>query len=299
MIETYRRASTTRLLSALFTGVIYVALILLGVIALMPLLLALSNSFKQWSGFLRVPPEWLPSVPVLDNYKYLFLKEFRDISGSIVRSGIAASFWRWIFNTVFVAAVVTTANLFFGTLSGYAFAKMRAAGREFLFWLGMSLLLFPPIFNLVPLYQMIVTWGWLNTYWALIVPQIGGNMFLSRQFISRLPSSLIDAARMDGSSEFKIYRRVILPLSKPLVAILAIFGFIGQWNSFRWPLIVTQSTDMRLIQVGLALLTRGEGGTNLSTMMAGAIVTALPMFVIFFVFQNYFMKGLTAGAMKW
>lgn len=297
MIDRHEVRSWERWSNRLVLGGIYVFLVAVAIFALAPLLLAISNSFKPWAGFLRVPPEFIPSAFTLDNYKYLFVKEFWDITGTFRRSLVAEHIPRWVLNTGIVTAVVTTSNVFLGTLSGYAYAKMRAPGREFLFWMSMAVLVFPSFFNLVPVFVMLRQWGWINTYWGLIIPQMGGNMFLSRQFIKRLPSSLIDSARMDGSSEFKIYRRVILPLSKPLVAVLGIFSFTGQWNSFLWPLIVTSTPEMRTLQVGLAMMTR-EFDTNLSVLMAGAIVTAIPVFIVFVFFQRYFITGLTVGALK-
>lgn len=296
MPERYEIGLLARGRSSVTHVALYLLLGVLAIFSLAPLLLAFSNSFKPWTGFMKVPPEWIPLRPTLDNYKFLFVREFYDITGAFQRSPIAPYFWRWIFNTLFVAVVVTSINVFVGTLSGYAFAKMRSPDREFLFWLNMAMLVFPGIFNLVPVYLMMRDWGWLNTYWGLIIPQLGGNMFLSRQYMKRLPSPLVDSARMDGCSEFKIYSRVILPLSKPLVAILAIFGFTGQWYSFKWPLIVTTKLDLRTIQLGLAVMAREA--PNMGVLMAGAIVTAIPIFIIFFLFQDYFMKGLTVGAIK-
>jgi multiple sugar transport system permease protein len=150
----------------------------------------------------------------------------------------------------------------------------------------------------VPLYQMMFQFGWMNTYAALIIPALVGpaNLFLMKQFMQTLPSSLIDSARVDACPEWRIFLRVVLPMAKPGIAVLAIFTFMGYWNGFFWPLIVTQTSEMRTLTVGLTSVRYGS--FDYGSLMAGSLVAAAPMFLVFLVFQRYFLKGLTVGAVK-
>jgi multiple sugar transport system permease protein len=151
---------------------------------------------------------------------------------------------------------------------------------------------------LVPLYKLMVDLGWINTYQGLILPALVGpaSLFLMKQFMSTLPSSLIDSARVDACPEWRIFTRIVVPLARPGIAVLAIFTFMGYWNSFIWPLIVTTSSEMRVLTVGLTLVRFGP--FDFGSLMAGSVVAALPMFVVFLAFQRYFLRGLTVGAVK-
>ena len=195
-------------------------------------------------------------------------------------------------------SVITLAHVVFYTMAGYAFAKLHFPGRRILFGVVLVTLTMPLYVIVVPLYKMMADLGWINTYAGLIFPALVGpaSLFLMKQFMSTLPSSLIDAARVDACSEWRIFLQVVLPLAKPGVAVLAIFTFMGYWNSFFWPLIVTQTTDMRVLTVGLTLVRFGP--FDYGSLMAGSVIAAAPMFIVFLVFQRYFLRGLTIGAMK-
>jgi multiple sugar transport system permease protein len=247
------------------------------------------NSFEPAMSFTVYPPQMLPVTPTLDNYGIL-----------LKRTPMA----RWFFNTGLVSVSRTLGAIFFGSLAGYAFAKLKFVGREVIFWALMTTLMIPSFITIIPQYQVVKNLGWINSYLALIVPGLTGGvwaMFLMRQFVKTLPTELIESARIDGAGEFGIFARIILPLMKPGLAVLGIFTFIGNWNSFLWPLLVTTSVDMRVLSVGMALIRGGIGEANILVMgqvMAGSTLVAIPMIVVFLIFQRYFLQGITIGAIK-
>lgn len=269
--------------------VAYTILTAWAIFSLFPMYWMFKNSFEPAMSMYVFPPNLLPVNPTLENFEVL-----------IQRVPMA----RWTFNTAFVAVVRTIAAIFFGALAGYAFAKLRFFGREVIFWVFISTLMIPAFITVIPLYQVVLRLGWIDTYAALIVPGISGGvwvMFLMRQFAKTLPTELIESARIDGASEVNIFARIILPLMQPAIAVVGIFVFIGSWNSFLWPLLVTNSLEMRLLAIGLALL---RGGTvaaadaSQGVILAGATLAALPMIIVFLVFQPYFLRGITVGALK-
>ena len=200
---------------------------------------------------------------------------------------------RSLFNSIFVASVVTLSNMLLGSMAGYAFAKLRFPGRDIIFIALISAMMIPWQIFLIPGFVIVKHLGWLNTYWALIIPNLAMpfGIFLCRQYIVSIPDGLIEAARIDGYSEFGIYRKVILPLITPALAALAIFTFLSQWNSFVWPLVVTQSSSMRTVPLIIAVL-NGQFGSNFAMVMAGALVVTLPMLIVFLIFQRQFIKGV-------
>ena len=200
---------------------------------------------------------------------------------------------RSLINSIFVAGTVTLSNMFLCSLAGYAFAKLRFPGRDALFLALISAMMIPWQVFLIPGFIIVKNLGWLNTYRALIVPNLAMpfGIFMCRQYMMSIPDGLIEAARIDGYNEFGIYWRVILPLITPALATLAIFTFLSQWNSFVWPLIVTQSSQMRTVPLIIAVL-NGQFGANFAMMMAGALVVTLPMLLVFLLFQRQFIKGV-------
>ncbi|NEW07844.1 carbohydrate ABC transporter permease [Paenibacillus sp. SYP-B3998] len=208
--------------------------------------------------------------------------------------------WRWLLNSLIVSSVLTVTNLFFASMAGYAFAKLKFPGRNAIFWVLLSTMMIPAQVTLIPLYVLMINVFQLgDSYTAIILPTIVsvGNIFLMKQYMSTLPTSLIHAARIDACSEFGIFYKIILPMAKPGLAVLAIFTFVASWNDFFWPLLVTNSNEMRTIQVGLANFKFAES-TDYGAIMAGASIGALPMMVLFFSLQRYFLQGITIGAVK-
>lgn len=262
---------------------VYALLVAFAIATLMPLLWMISTAFKSNELVLRMPPQLIPTAPTIQN----FVSFFRQMS-----------VWRWILNSIFVVAVITAGHVLTHSMAGYALAKLRFPGRRALFWVVLATLTIPLQVIIVPLYKMMVDFKWINTYYGLIVPALVGpsSLFLIKQFMSTLPTSLIDAARVDGCPEWRIFWKIVLPLAKPGIAVMAIFTFMGFWNSFFWPLVVTQTREMRTLTVGLTMVRYSQ--FDYGTLMAGSVVAAAPMFVVFLAFQKYFLRGLTIGAVK-
>ncbi len=278
------RDAAFRVARIVLKTIVYGILIVWAGVSLLPIYWMLSTSVKAATTMLSIPPQWIPNPISLAHYETI-LK--------------LSALPRWVFNTAFVSFVVTIGNLFFSSMAAYAFAKLRFPGSGLLFWFLLSLIMVPFAVVWVPLFIMVSNLKLINTYWILIVPGLASvwNMFLLKQFIQTLPTSLIDCARIDATSEFGIFLKIILPLAKPGLAVVAIFTFIGQWNSFFWWLLFTNSKEMRNLTVGLAQY-RYEHTIDYGPLMAGASISAIPVIIIFLLFQRYFMQGLTIGALK-
>ena len=236
------------------------------------------SSVKPPDELYTYPPRFYVAQPTFDPYMELFT---------------LLPMARALFNSLFVASSVTLSNMFFCSLAGYAFAKLRFPGRDAIFLAFISAMMIPWQVFLIPGFVIVKHLGWLNTFWALIIPNLAMpfGIFLCRQYIMSIPDGLIEAARIDGYNEFGIYGRIILPLLTPALATMAIFTFLSQWNSFVWPLIVTQSSTMRTVPLIIAVL-NGQFGANFAMIMAGALVVTLPMLVVFLLFQRQFIKGV-------
>jgi multiple sugar transport system permease protein len=278
-------------LEDLFTVAGYGVLTIWAVLALFPLYWMIKNSLEPNQLLAIWPPRLLPNWEKLTPENYLALLQRFPLP-------------RWFFNSVLVAMTRTAGAVFFGSLAGYAFAKLKFFGRETIFWTLMAVLMLPSFILIIPQYQIIQALGMYDTYWAMILPGLSGgiwSMFLMRQFMRTLPSELIESARMDGAGEFTIFLRVMAPLARPGMAVLGIFQFIGNWNNFVWPLIVTSDKLMRTLPVGLGLLTSPKDTGQvvpIGEIMAGATIAAVPMILVFLFFQRYFLRGITIGAVK-
>jgi ABC-type glycerol-3-phosphate transport system permease component len=255
-----------------------------------PLYWMLATSFKVQSSVFAAPPQWIPSPWTLANYRDVFT---------------LLPFARYFLNSVVVTGAIVVLNIVFDLAAAYAFAKLRFPGRDFLFFTLLITLMVPFQVNLIPLFRIMVSLHQIspvlgvNTYFGLIAPsaiQVFG-IFLLRQFIRTIPDEILDCARVDGASEFAILRSIVFPLAVPGLATLAIFTFLGAWNDFLWPLLITQTDQMRTLPVGLALLARRQE-INWGDTMAGTVITALPMIAVFLVLQRRFIEGLTQGAIK-
>jgi multiple sugar transport system permease protein len=208
--------------------------------------------------------------------------------------------YRWLLNSLIVASAVTISNVFFASMSGYAFSKLRFKGRTVLFSVLLIAMMIPYQVTQVPLYILIVNVFHLqNTYSALILPGLVTvyNIFLAKQFMNSIPSEILECAKIEGCNQFQIYFKIIMPLSKTVLAVMAILTFMDSWNTFFWPLLVTNTMDMETIQVGLKNF-RFANTTYFAPMMAGATISSLPMFILFFSLQKYFLEGVTVGAVK-
>jgi multiple sugar transport system permease protein len=266
------------------TLVLHAVLILAAVLTLLPLLWMVSVSLMPASEANRLPPPLWPSRVTLEHYQTLF-----------TRLNLA----RYLLNSALLAAVITLISLFLNSMAGYAFAKFRFAGRERLFQVLLAALVIPAQVTMLPLFLMLKSLGFINTYWGVIVPGMTSifGIFLIRQFALSIPDSLLDAARIDGAGEFRIYWFLVLPLCRPMLVTLAIFTFMGTWNDFMWPLIVLTDSDMYTLPVALANLV-GEHALDTELMMAGAVLTVLPVMLVFLFLQKYYMAGLLLGGVK-
>ncbi|MCI0691427.1 carbohydrate ABC transporter permease [candidate division KSB1 bacterium] len=241
-------------------------------------------SFKSLDEILVYPPKWLPDEFQIENY----LDAFR-----------AAPFARFYFNSVVVAVAVTLGQLITCSMAAFAFARLKFWGREALFLIFLGTMMIPGQVTMIPSFMVLHWLGWIDSYKALIVPGLASafGTFLLRQFFLTIPRELEDAAYIDGCSRAGVLWRIILPLSKPALATLAIFTFMGVFNDFLWALIVVNSEEMRTVQLGLAVF-RDRYVTQWDKLMAGSVMATMPILLIFFFAQKYFIKGITLSGLK-
>jgi multiple sugar transport system permease protein len=272
---------STRVLKA----VLVYGLLLAGcVIAILPMIWMVSASFMQTGGANQYPPRLFPERATLEHYYALFTR---------------LNLGRYLLNSAFVATVVTGASLLINSMAGYAFAKLRFRGRDRTFRLLTLGLVIPVQVSMLPLFLLMREMGFINTYWGVIIPGLASifGIFLIRQYALSIPDDLIDAARIDGAGEFRIYWSVILPVVRPILATLAIWTFLATWNDFMWPLIVLSDDSMFTLPVALANLA-GERVQDTELMMAGSVLTTLPVMLVFIMLQRYYVEGITMGSVK-
>jgi multiple sugar transport system permease protein len=263
--------------------VAYAALSIGSLWALFPFLWMISTSLKSDSQVLIYPPLWLPNPPVWGNY--LHVSELLP-------------FGRFMLNTAVVATTVTILELITSSFAAYAFARLRFPGRDKLFLLYLGTLMIPGQVTIIPNFLVMSWLGWVDTYAALIIPAAFSafGTFLLRQFFLSIPPELEQAARMDGCSYFGIYRHIIMPLSGPALATLAVFGFMTQWNAFLWPLIVTNKETMRTLTVGIRYF-GDEAAGQFNYLMAATVMSIIPILILFLLLQRYFVRGIALTGM--
>lgn len=259
-----------------------------GILFLAPLVWMISASFKPLNEIYAYPPTIIPRNFTLGNYQRLFTDWPFD---------------RWYFNSLFVAIISTIAVLFFTSLAGYAFAKFNFKGQNWLFVLLLGSTMIPFQLILVPLFILMSRLGWTSTYYALIVPFMAPalGIFLMRQYMLSIPTELIEAARMDGASEFRTYWKIVLPLARPALAAQAVLTFLGSWNSFLWPLSVLRGANMLTLPVGMQNMIGGvTAGSEppIGASMAAATLVIIPVMILFLAVQKQYIAGLTAGSVK-
>jgi multiple sugar transport system permease protein len=266
--------------TALFLGI----LVVLGMMTRVPLYWMIITAFTPPSLTAQFPPELWPSNPTLQNFERIVSRP---------------DFLRWALNSTIMATVVTVFTVLTTSMAGYAFAKLRFRGSNWLFWLHIVAVMLPFEAILVPLFVLISRMGLVDTYAGLILPLLASpfSVFLMKQFIQTLPDELMDSARIDGANEWQVFWFIVAPLARSGMAFLGIITFVAQWNLFVWPLIATRSSDMRVLQVGLALI-REEEPLYFALHMAGSVLAAIPIVIIFLSFQRYFLRGVTVGAVK-
>lgn len=266
-------------------NLIWVVIIAGVAVTLTPFLWMVSTSLKELHETFRYPPVLIPKDPVWGNY---------------VKAWQTAKFGRLFINTSIYTGFCLAGQLISCSLGAYAFARLQFVGRRvlFIFYLGTMMIPYPV--TLIPLFGIVHTFGWVNSFYGLIIPNMFGSafgVFLLRQFFMTIPKELEDAATIDGCGKFRIYLHIILPLSKPVVATLSIFMFMVYWNDFLWPLIITTSESLRVITLGLALF-QARFMTDWHLVMAGATISIVPILVVFLLLQRYFIQGITLGAIK-
>ncbi|MBW3634172.1 MAG: carbohydrate ABC transporter permease [Chloroflexi bacterium] len=258
------------------------ALILISSLTVFPLIWMVSSAFKTGTEVytLRIVPE----VPTLDNFRYVFTQ---------------LPFARYMFNSFFVSATVTVVALFFHSMAAYALARLHFPGRELIFRLIFSTLLVSLPVILVPLFVLVRSMGMLNTYAGLIIPAIFNafGIFLLRQFYLGIPQELEEAAILDGAGYWRVYANIILPLSRPILAALAVFFFLANWNSFLWPLTITSDPDLWVVQTGIASFQQQYASAQ-NYIMAASVVVAMPTMLLFFIFQRQLVESIKTSGFK-
>jgi multiple sugar transport system permease protein len=261
---------------------LYAVLLLGGLGMIFPFVWMVVSSLKTAQEITSL--SLIPAHPTLDNYRRVF-------GGT--------QFVRWFVNSLIVASITTASVAFFDSLAGYTLAKFAFPGRQIVFIMILSTLMVPTEMLVIPWYLMSINLHWSNSYWGIMFPGVMSafGVFLMRQFFDNVPNDLLDAARIDGVSEFGLFWRVALPLVRPALAALCIFTFLGNWNAFLWPLIVTRTAEMRTLPVGIAFFS-SEAGSAYELIMTAAALATIPVLVIFAIFQRQIIRGVALTGLK-
>jgi multiple sugar transport system permease protein len=266
-------------------------MVLLAVIWLLPAVWVLVTSLKLTENIVRVPPEWIPWPATIEHYGEVLFSSSRT-----------ARIGRAFFNSTVVSLGSVALVVLTSAMAAYPLARMRFRGRHLVFGLIVGSLMIPNAVILVPQYVLVQRLGWLSTYQGLIVPEaamtFAFGVFLLRQFFLTIPSELEDAARIDGADPWQIFTRIVLPLSQPVLGALAIFAFRSAWNDFLWPLIAVNKPDMFPLPVALALLRGAYAAESYGPIMAGAVLSALPLLIVFLVANRRIVEGVRVSALK-
>jgi multiple sugar transport system permease protein len=279
------------MIKKLENSLIHLILVLGAVVTVMPFAWMISTSLKNQNEVFSYPPEWIPSAFVWENY---------------ARAWQAAPFARYFVNSTIVAVAVTLGTLVTSSLAAFAFARIRFPGRDALFAIYLSSMMIPHQMTIIPSYLVLGDLGkispalGLDTYFALIAPFVAGafGVFILRQSFLTLPNELEDAATLDGCSKLGFLWRIVIPLSRPALATLGLFTFMANWNSYLWPLIVTNRNDMRTVQIGLRYFVGQEGGNQWALLMAAAVFVTLPIVIVYLFVQKQFVQGIASTGIK-
>jgi multiple sugar transport system permease protein len=264
--------------------ILYTLLIIGAFIALLPIVWMVSASLMPSGEASTFPPRLFPSKITFDHYFDLFTR---------------LSLGRYLFNSAFIAIVVTATSLIINSMAGYAFAKLRFRGREKVFRALSAGLVLPVQVSMLPLFLLLKNMGLINTYWGVVIPGMASifGIFLIRQYAISIPDEMLDAARVDGASELRIFWSIVVPGILPILATLAIWTFLATWNDFMWPLIVLSDESHYTLPVALANLA-GEHVQDTELMMAGSVITVIPVMLVFLFLQRYYIQGVMAGSVK-
>lgn len=261
-------------------------LLILGILLMVgPFLWMVLGSLKPQAEFLVTTPTFLPQAPTTDNYERLFSR---------------LDFPRFFFNSSVVAVAVTAGNVLFCPMLGYALAKLQWRGKGLIMGLVLATLMVPAGITLIPNFVLMANLGFVNTYPGLILPFLVGpfGVFLTRQFMYSIPDELLEAARIDGANEWRIFWQVVLPITVPVLATLGILTFLGSWNSFLYPLVIAQEPNMYTLPVALATFATGQHQADHGMLMAGSVVLVAPVLIIFILFQRWITEGIASTGLK-
>ena len=264
--------------------IINALLIATALLTIIPLLWMISASFMPTGEATVFPPRLLPSHATITHYRDLFTH---------------MNFGRTFANSMIVAVAITLFSLLLNSMAGYAFAKLRFGGRDRLFGALVAALVIPTQVGMLPLFLILKSVHLINSYWGVILPSMATifGIFLIRQFMLSIPDDLLDAARIDGAGEFRIYWSIVMPLARPVLVTLAIFTFMSSWNDFMWPLIVLTDSARYTLPVAVANLV-GEHVQDTELMMASSVLTVLPVLILFLALQRHYIAGIMMGSVK-
>ena len=266
------------------TFVVNALLVITALLTVMPLVWMFSASLMPTGEATLFPPRFLPSQPTITHYRELFTR---------------MNFGRSFANSMIIAVAITMFSLLLNSMAGYAFAKLRFGGRDKLFSVLVAALVIPTQVGMLPLFLILKSVHLVNSYWGVILPSMATifGIFLIRQFMLSIPDDLLDAARIDGAGEFRIYWSIVMPLARPVLVTLAIFMFMSAWNDFMWPLIVLTDSARYTLPVAVANLV-GEHVQDTELMMASSVLTVLPVLILFLALQRHYIAGIMVGSVK-
>jgi multiple sugar transport system permease protein len=266
-------------------GAWYVVVSVLAVTVILPFVWMISTSFKPLNQVFVYPPRWIPQTWVFENYL------------EVLRQSV---FLRYYLNSTIVAVVVTVGQVVSCSLAAFAFARMNFKGKSFMFMLFMSTTFISTQVTLIPSYLIIKQLDWIDSYQALIVPFLANafGVFMIRQSFMTIPREMEEAAKLDGCGRLRFLWQIMLPLTKPILASQALFAFMGNWNSYLWPLIVTNKDTMRTLQIGLRYFIGAEGGTEWGVYMAAAVLVTIPVVIFYFLVQKTFVESMASSGLK-
>lgn len=277
-----------------------IILIILAFLFTFPLYWIVTGAFKNGADINSVTPVWWPSEWVFNNFEKLFKYRSAELfSFGGVKGPTAPAAFRWLLNTIFMAVAAMILTCITATMAGYAIAKKRFIGRGVVFGLIVCAMALPKQVILIPLLKEMSSLGLYNTLWAVILPTVGWpfGVFLMKQFSESVPGEMLEAAQIDGASEMRTFTQIVVPMVKPGIGALAIFTFINSWNDYFMQLVMLASNVNYTLPLGIATL-QGESSIDTGLLMAGAALAALPIIIVFLIFQKYFTKGITMGAVK-
>ena len=282
--STINRARRARL-QTLSQTALTIMLIALGVLVSFPFVWMVRSSLMLEKEALVFPPIWIPSEFTLASY---------------IGALTIQPFARYILNSLFVSTTMMLGQLLTASMGAYAFARLRFPGRDKLFLLYLATMMIPSQVTLIPSFVLVSWLGWIDTYFAFIVPGLFSAYltFLMRQFLLNIPKELEDAARIDGAGYIRTFATIIMPLAQSALITCGLLSFMGSWTSFLWPLIVTRSSDMRTVPIGLAALQQQQGYVNFPQLMAGSVMALLPIIILFLSLQRYYLQGIATSGLK-